>query len=241
MMMLFTNKKIDVVNIPLKQMEKIHNESSPLFEENNVKETKQVCENLLKEAHQQKENLLKETLEEIEQIKKAAYDEAYEQGYRKGHEQGHSIGQQESLELTNQYIKELKDHCQRIQVESDRYMDEVVDDLLQLTKKVVEKLTFQVIQDSENTILPIIQNQLKEISRRKQIFIRLNSDCYDNVKSQVSQLQQYCTQAQLHLVPDMTLTSYGCVIETESEIIDLQLDKQLTNLFIEFERVVFES
>ena len=57
--MLFTNQKIDVVNIPLKPMEKIHHESSPLFEENNVKETKQVCETLLKEAHQQKEILLK--------------------------------------------------------------------------------------------------------------------------------------------------------------------------------------
>ena len=71
MTMLFTNQKIDVVNIPLKPMEKIHHESSPLFEENNVKETKQVCETLLKEAHQQKEILLKEALEEIEQMKKA--------------------------------------------------------------------------------------------------------------------------------------------------------------------------
>lgn len=243
--MLFTSKSIDVVTIPLKPVTKVQvsPESSPLFEETGELDligTNQKCEQLLTEAYQKKELILKEAEQEIEQIKKEAYQEAYQLGYDKGHEQGLSLGKQELLDQVEQSIKELKEHCFRIQAEGEQYIDEIVLDLVQLTKKVVEKITFQVIEDSTTTILPLLQNQLKDISRRKQIFIRLNPDCYDNVQSQVSQLQQYCPQSQLHLVPDMTLTSYGCVIETESEIIDLQLDKQLNNLFQEFERLVHE-
>ena len=244
--MLFTSKSIDVVNIPLKPIVKVQAvpESSQSFDEigeSNLVATKQQCEQLLAEAYQKKELILKEVEQEIDQLKKGAYQEAYELGYDKGHQQGLNVGKQESLDSASQYIKELKEHCFRIQTEGEQYIDEIVLDLVQLTKKVVEKITFQVIEDSTTTILPLLQNQLKDISRRKQIFIRLNPDCYDNVQAQVSQLQQYCSQAQLHLVPDMTLTAYGCVIETESEIIDLQLDKQLNNLFQEFERLVHES
>lgn len=243
--MLFTSKSIDVVTIPLKPVTKVQvsPESSQSFEETgelDLTAMKQQCEQLLTDAYQKKELILKEVEQEIEQIKKEAYHKAYQLGYDEGHEQGLSVGKQESLGYAQQSIKELKEHCFRIQAEGEQYMDEIVLDLVQLTKKVVEKITFQVIEDSTTTILPLLQNQLKDISRRKQIFIRLNPDCYDNVQSQVSQLQQYCPKSQLHLVPDMTLTSYGCVIETESEIIDLQLDKQLNNLFQEFERLVHE-
>lgn len=243
--MLFTSKSIDVVTIPLKPVTKVQvsPESSQSFEEVgelDLTTTKEQCEQLLTEAHQKKELILKEAEQEVEQIKKEAYNEAYQLGYDNGHEQGLNLGRQVSLDEVKQSINELKEHCFKIQAEAEQYMDEIVLDLVELTKKVVEKITFQVIEDSSTTILPLLQNQLKDISRRKQIFIRLNPDCYDNVQSQVSQLQQYCPKSQLHLVPDMTLTSYGCVIETESEIIDLQLDKQLNNLFQEFERLVYE-
>ncbi len=243
--MLFTNQSIDVVTIPLKPITKVQisSESSQSLKEMEpvgLTATKEQCEQLLIEAQQKKELILKEAEQEIEQIKKEAYNEAYQLGYDHGQEQGFNLGKQESLDEARQSMNELKEYCFKIQTEAEQYMDEIVLDLVQLTKKVVEKITFQVIEDSSTTILPLLQNQLKDISRRKQIFIRLNPDCYDNVQSQVSQLQQYCPKSQLHLVPDVTLTSYGCVIETESEIIDLQLDKQLNNLFQEFERLVHE-
>lgn len=244
--MLFTSKSTDVVTIPLKRIEKIQvpSESSPLYEtvnEVNLVETKQQCEQLLTEASQKRDLILKEAEEEAERLKKEAYNQSYELGYHEGLEKGQELGKQESLDIANELITQLKEHCYQIQTEAEKYMDEVVFDLMELTKKIVEKVTFQVIADSTTGILPMIQNQIKEISRRKQIFIRLNPNCYDMVQNQVSKLQQYCSTAQLHLVPDMTLTDYGCVIETESEIIDLQLDKQLDRLFAEFERVVHES
>lgn len=244
--MLFTNKTVDTVNIPLQPIEKIQfnpesSSSSTEINEVDLIEVKQQCEVLLAQAYQEKEILLKEAKDEIEQLKQVTYQEAYDLGYMKGHEQGLITGKQQAKDTTYQYLTELKEHCFKIQAEGEQYIDGIANDLLQLTKNIVEKITFQVIENSTTTILPMIQNQLKEISRRKQIFIRLNPDCYNHVQSQIPQLQQYCPQSQIHLVPDMTLTAYGCVIETESEIIDLQLDKQLNHLFQEFERLVFES
>lgn len=241
--------KPNIVSIPLKRIEVVKPslEAELKLEENRfdqealLLQTKKHCEQLLQAAKSEKEKLLEEAKQEIERIKVSAYEEAKQQGYQDGFEKGKDMGEVQVIDEATVALKELKTHCQLAKEACATYMDEAVDDLLQVIRRIVEKVTYQVFDVSNTGVLPLLQEQLKELGRRQQIFIRLHPACYESVMKQEQELKKYCIESKLHFISDLTLDEFGCVIETENEIVDLQINKQLDLLFFELERVVRES
>jgi|GEM_PF-5481525 len=198
-------------------------------------------EQLKQEAIAQAAAIKQQAVEETEQIKQQAYDEAYNEGYHEGVEKGEAEGQKQFTEQARADLAKLKQTCLQIQRESEIYVDELIPKMMQLIKKSVEKVTMQVMEDSDTKLFPLIKSQLKELSLRKQLFIRIHPEAYEDIKQHEQKLQEYCVEAKIHFLPDPTLNEFGCVIESESEMIDLQLNKQLAQLFLEWERVVKDS
>lgn len=241
--------KPNLVSIPLKRIEvaKPSLEVQLNLEENHVNheelllQTKKHCEQLLEDAKQQKAMMLEAVKQEVEQIKVAAYEDAKQKGYEDGLTEGKIIGHQQVMKEATAAMNELKQHCQLAKEACATYIDDTIDDLLQVIRRVVEKVTYQVFENLETGVLPLLQEQLKELGRRQQIFIRIHPNSFESVKTQEEELLKYCREAKVHFISDLTLDEFGCVIETENEIVDLQLNKQLDLLFAELERVVRES
>lgn len=242
------NHKTDLISIPLKKLDLVQpklelnqDSSSEVNPEELLMKTERQCERLLQEVYQERERRLKEVEEEIIQLKEDAYKETYEIAYKEGYQIGVQEAKQVVSNETMKYIDDLKNDCFELQNESRKYIDSLTDELVNVIKQSVEKVTFQLINDPETSILPLVKDQLKEINTRQQIFIRVHPDCYEEIKNQEDQLKELCNNGKLYIISDLNLTPFGCVLETENEMIDLQLDKQFITLFNELERVVRES
>lgn len=246
--MSYINHKTDLITIPLKKLDLVQpklelnqESSSEVNPEELLMKTEKHCERLLQEVYQERERHLKELQEEIVQLKEDAYKETYKIAYEEGYQIGIKEAKQVVSNETMEYIEDLKKYCFQLQNESRKYIDSLTDELVSVIKQSVEKVTFQVIKDPSTTILPLVRDQLKEINTRQQIFIRVHPECYEEIKNQEHQLKELCTNGRLYIISDLNLTLFGCVLETENELIDLQLDKQFVTLFNELERVVRES
>ncbi|HAX72557.1 MAG TPA: hypothetical protein DCY20_03405 [Firmicutes bacterium] len=203
-----------------------------------VSEAKIRSQLLIKEAMEQKNQLIESARLEAEQLKKQAYNEAYEQGYKKGAQDGHEEGFKQVVLESTAHLDSLKQEYFKAQAQISTYLDTMNPQLLDLMKNIVEKMTLQELEGAENKIMPLLSEALKEISQRKQIFIKTHANVYDVVKTHESEIQEMCVYGNIRILKDLSLEPFGCVIETESEMINLQLSKQLDNLFQELEAVV---
>jgi|GEM_PF-3849578 len=70
-------------------------------------------------------------------------------------------------------------------------------------------------------------NQFKD---EQDVILRLSVDMHSRVSAQIQELEKCNPKINLHIAVDPSMSMFGCVVETESQRLDLQLDNQLSKL-----------
>jgi flagellar assembly protein FliH len=180
-------------------------------------------------AHQEAEQLVRQAQNKAAEIEK----EAYEKGFQEGEKSGKDTGEKMSDAMLKQYsvrLEELALLRKQILANMDR---EVVRLTLEIAKKVIKR---EVTIDEE-LILTMVKVALNRLSEQTAATIRLNPRDYHTMMAQQSSRSVLGSGNEgIKMMEDPLISRGGCLIETESGIIDSRIEEQLK----EIERGLFD-
>lgn len=180
-------------------------------------------------ANDEAELILRQARLKASEIEKEAYEKGFSEGERAGRETGEEmVGA--VLKQYTQTLEELKALRRNLLIGSER---EVVRLSLEVAKKVVKR---EVCVDEE-LILALVKVALSRLADQSVITVRVNpKDCQSILHFRESPGHRDSWHDGIKLVEDPLITRGGCLIETDSGVIDARVEEQ----FREIEKGFFE-
>ena len=184
---------------------------------------------LLDSVQEQADALLRKAQLKAAEIEK----EAYERGFNEGQKAGKEVGEKMVEALLKQYaqtLEELGGLRKEVLSASER---EVVRLALEIARKVVKR---EVTID-EDVILALVKVAMNRLGEESVMTVRLNPrDIQSILRSRNAADRANVLNEAIKLVEDPLISRGGCLIETESGIIDARVEEQ----FREIEKGFFE-
>jgi len=150
-----------------------------------------------------------------------------ETAFREGFEKGKQIGEQEIkplIELLKKVVKELKAKKEDFSKEMEEQMVKIS---LNAAKKIIKK---EVAEDSE-VIIRIAKEALKQTINCRQIIVKVNPHDWKKLREVEKKFLFSDNREQnISIEKDEKIKQGGCIIETEKQIIDAQIDNQIKEM-----------
>ncbi|MCI5501405.1 MAG: hypothetical protein MR409_05740 [Lachnospiraceae bacterium] len=186
-------------------------------------ENRQKAAEILEEANEKASKIINEANENSDRIKKEAYEE--------GMNQGLSDGRQQAQEEADMLRKEFESECDKRMDQITQYENSLESKFADILIGLVTKITGIVCEDKKDVIIYLIDNALHNVSKSKDITIRVSKNDIMTVESEKDKfIDGLSDDVSLDIVEDDSLSDNQCIIETESGVIDCSLDAQLDNL-----------
>lgn len=133
-------------------------------------------------------------------------------------------GFEEGLKQWNQHIAQLEDQIKKVRQEMEKT-------LVPLALTAVKKLIGRELETEPDTIIDIITTALKTVTQHKKIALYVHKGDLDRVEGERSRIRQLFEHLEsLSISARGDIQPGGCIIETESGIINAQLESQLKAL-----------
>ncbi len=180
-------------------------------------------------AQQQVEALLQKAQLQASEVEK----QAYERGFSEGEKAGREVGEKMVEALLKQYAQTLEELKSLRQQVFETAKHEVVRLALEIAKKVVKR----EVSVDEEVILALVKVALNRLGEKSAMTVRVNPKDYQSLlRHRAGLAAADALHEGIRLVEDPMISRGGCLIETESGIIDARVEEQ----FREIERGFFE-
>lgn len=188
----------------------------------------------LEEINHYAESIIMEARAEADKILESAKAEALEvmaNAREQGEEEGYQSGLSQIEEKKRQMDQELQAQLEKQQEEYERTIKQLEPQFVDLTMKLVEKITGVVVEDKKDLVMYLLSRTLKPIRGPKQFLIRVSEEDAPIVSQHKETLTELLSDdCTLEIFEDPTLNKNQCFIETEDRLLDVSLDVQLKNL-----------
>jgi flagellar assembly protein FliH len=205
------------------------------------------------EPPEPEEEILPPTAEEIEAIRQAAYQEGFElgknegmeQGLKEGHEKGYEEGKltgyneghNEGLEQGKVAIDEQRDIWQKLVEQLHEPLqlveNELQTELVYLAVSLAKGVIKTELETNDNIIFQALSEGLKALPIGEKAYqIRLNPEDLDLVKAHFS--EEEMAKHNWHLVEAAELSRGGCDIVTNSNGVDVTIERRLKDVINQF-------
>ncbi len=150
--------------------------------------------------------------------------EAYRRGLKKGKQDGLKLMREELEPVLNRFVKaafQLEETNQALLMRAEV-------EAVSLSLAIAEKIIHQEVKTNKDIIRNVAKAALQKIVDHKQIKIRLSSSdykCLKDIKPELLDLQDKFET--LSFEKDDSITTGGCVIETELGDIDARIESQI--------------
>lgn len=169
---------------------------------------------VLEKAKEDAERFKKETEEECEKLK----EEAKESGFNEG------------LEKFNEHLLSFEKKLKKIHHET--YMQ-----ILPLALKAAKKIVGKELEQHPDTIVNIVLQALAPVTQAHKITIYVNKSDKEALETEKTKIREILEQIQsLSIQERQDVSPGGCIIETESGIINATIENQWRALEAAFER-----
>lgn len=189
---------------------------------NLIHNAKAKAEAILERAEEEAKARLEQMENQIDTIRL----QAKEAGFADGYEEGLVEGQEKALEEAGKLLSTVHtiiDEGVRLRAQS---LEALEDDFLKLSLLLADKIVRKNIQNDIAWLDPIIKDAIRSLGTVEKITVLLNPMDYSLIKEEEEGLQ-LGTRAKLYLERDPSITQGGCLIESESGLIDARLEKRL--------------
>ncbi|MCL1947218.1 MAG: FliH/SctL family protein [Chitinivibrionia bacterium] len=211
-------------------------ENETIFTDKELKEIK------YGESMLELEEKVKQKESEIEKVKQ----EAFENGKTAGIEEQQNKTKTAIGEIEEKMKEEVKKRlAEQINQELDdreNYFKSLEEDVYQTITAIVKKILDAEIQTNQNLIINAIKKSLSHISQRGAITIRVSNDDFEYVNSQISLFNRHRDGTyKINIVQDEHIKVGGCLIETDSTIVDAQIENRSEKTLELIERIWNET
>lgn len=184
-----------------------------------------------KELIELRKSVLLKAEEESNQIKETAYQvglkEGQQDGYKTGVHEGYIAGQLEA--------ESLKENARRIIEQANvsilNYKKEKQVDFIKVAAVMAEKIIHHELSLSEDKLKLLLQPILNQLEKAENfISIYVTKENLENTNSYMEKMKESFSDLKFAVLVDESLEQNGCIIETNYEVIDLQIKKQLEQM-----------
>lgn len=174
------------------------------------------AEEVLEKVKEDAENYRLQVVKDCEKLKEAAQLEGFNEGFREWQE----------------HVAALEEEVIRVRTDLEKM-------LVPVALKAAKKIVGREIELSEETIVDIVSNALKQVAQHKRVTIFVNPKDLEKLEASRVRLRQIFESLEvLSLRSRGDISPGGCVIETEGGIINAQIENQWRALEQAFERVM---
>ncbi len=153
--------------------------------------------------------------------------EAYQKGFYQGREEGVRLGQEEIkpyVEMIEAIVKEWEERKERFFEENELVV-------VRLAFEIAKKVVHQEISANPDLILYVVREALKKAAGSQNLTVRLNpQDVAVLEKGKEERLPELKKFERLEIVADEKIERGGCILETDSGLLDAQLAVQLKKI-----------
>lgn len=170
---------------------------------------------LISRIHEEAEKYRQEVIAECETLKIEAQKEGFESGFQ-----------------------EWVEHVAKLEAEIENVHQELQKLVMPIALKAAKKIVSTELATSPEAILSIVMNTLKTVAQHKKIVLYVNKadfEVLDSNKSKIKALFEALESLSIRERDD--IEQGGCVIETESGIINAQLKDRWINLEVAFQAI----
>ncbi len=153
-----------------------------------------------------------EVAEQCEKIKEEAYKEGFEHGYA-------------------EWVKKITE----LELEIIRVHEDTQKMIVPVALKAAKKIVGRELETRNTAVVDIIVNSLKAVAQHKKIKIFVNKKDYESLEKNRDRIKDVFENLEaLSIIPQDNVATGGCIIETESGIMNAQLE----NLWMILENAV---
>ncbi len=153
--------------------------------------------------------------------------EAYQKGFYQGREEGIRLGQEE--------IKPYVTIIEAIQAEwaerKEKFFEENELVVVRLAFEIAKKVIHQEVSANPDLVLYVVREALKKASNSQNLVIKLNpQDVAVLERGKDDRLPELKKFDRLEIVPDESIERGGCILDTDSGLLDARLEVQLKKI-----------
>ncbi|SHH83611.1 FliH/SctL family protein [Clostridium grantii] len=231
------NNVIKKEQIDNRIIRKFHVENFDLNKENHHQENLTYIDtnDLMDEIYEKEKQILDEALIQAETIKSEAEQEGYTTGFNTGNEEGYKEGYKKALEE----IQIEKKEATKLIIEAQKIKNEIIGsmeaEVINLVTSISEKITRIAVYNNDEKIIPMIKNALSDINNRERIIIRVNPINIQLLKNKEDDFLKICPAAIFTFLEDNSLNELDCILDSENEVLDLNIENQIKNIILAFQ------
>lgn len=222
-----TDKRCVIPVLEIKQADR--NEKSSKTAETEYAE--QLAEKIVAEARQEASAILQKAMDEasaeIERLKKEAFDQAYRQGYEQGEKDGYQVGFQAADKEGELIRKQAKLVLESAHKKAHEINEKNQNDIIELSVQIAGKIINASLSENQEYILKIAKEAISEFKNKKQVVIYVSPENAELFGRSSDSLSAVCPNTSIVIMEDEKVSPFGCVIESDTLIIDAQVTSQL--------------
>ena len=192
--------------------------------QNRDEKRKKTEQQMIEEATEKAAQIIEEAKEQAEKLKAIALEEGKNEGLSEGYQAG--------VAQANKVIVKAEEQLRMNQLKYDDLVKELEPKFAGVVIDVIQKITGQLLQDKAEIIIHLINTGMREvnISNRK-FLIRVSQEDYNYVIENKDKIEGCLNPANVvDFCIDNQLAKGGCIIETESGLVNSSIDIQLQGI-----------
>ena len=183
------------------------------------------------EAHQR----LQQAEAEVETLRLRAKEAGFAEGYEEGLEEGRQKALAKASDLLS-LLESTVEEAVRLRAASLRALE---DDFLKLSVFLADKVIRKAVEADISWLKPIIKEALEVLGTVVQMVVLLNPVDYALLQNYQQDLS--LTRTKLVFEQDPSITQGGCLIESETGLIDARLERRLGKLAHHLMEVLYDE
>lgn len=176
---------------------------------------------LLEDARGEAQSIFRAAENEAEQIRNAAYSEGYEEGLARSRDE-----MEELLASARRQAEDILDEAERTR---QRVIQETEPKLMKLSFDIAEKILRCELDRNEQAFMKIVANALDNVRDDKSVILHVNPAEYAGQfgSRDTAKIRTPGGNVTARVSVDPTVEEGGCIIETESGMIDTSISAQM--------------
>jgi flagellar assembly protein FliH len=203
--------------------------------------TQQISEDLMRQTEDERKTVIALAEAQADDIRREAREEGQNSGYAEGTRRGIEEGRQKAfaeaqeecdamLEQARLVKKQAKSVLEAAHEKSLSRADRKRNEIIELSIAIAEKIIHAELNATRELILGIAEEACQEFKKRKHIIMNVNPVNVELFEASVSAFSKICPNAEFVVLPDEGIEENGCVIESDTTVLDAQITVQLENV-----------
>ena len=202
---------------------------------NLLQDARAKAQELFEEAEREAQARLEQVQQEVDSIRLQAKEAGFAQGYRKV-----GGGRQKALEKAADLLKLLQSTVEEAVRLRAASLQALEDDFLKLSIFLADKVIRKEVETDISWLKPMVKEALEVLGSVEQVVVLLNPVDYALLQNYRQDLE-LSSRAELVFQQDASITPGGCLIETETGLIDARLERRLGKLAHHLLEVLYDE